>query len=698
MGSASSRRTPSASRRDDRSVTGEVHKTSRRERSRNHLRSVRAAYLGAQAALSENFDEVAPFGGAPATGPEAEALAEARLRQELAEMSTGHDAVAFFTRHSFNTRVKLLYCNRRQKVPGEEEPGPYDLVVVPKEQLHAEHFIISASGVVCIRPDQLSECTPLAEWVHISMVHRVLTAMSFFRLFPQRKAMAQWRQSARHAMFCRRRQRLARRCLFTKPLFVEPLVEAKAVIGHMGCVPMLRIPEQCCMVEDFVEKQVVVMLDPLVGAQRELEQQRELLVGVLQSLQLRVRGASEAIHAPLPAATRSKSVVQEKQEIRERARRQQQIREDEALVTDCIYLVDLMLQASLAELLRGVALTMLTRLDGSPAEPRRRLFSVSATFKKTGPNEESRVFIEPSEETFTKVLTKIWEDSFRVTDSVVPVSSAKDVARAAGEVRPFQLALRELLAGDRSWTERTSRSLESLKSQLAEAHQWAVEMYGHYKRIFDFGLTWDQATFNAASHSSKSLVDMMLLMLDFQADLAKLRPTRTVGILQLEGRALRDTLAPVPEAALAALKPKLLGNVREQCHIVLRRCEHYVKVLDERPTRGASFTNFSHTFEAADAEATALQDQVDEVQSLYRLLQRQGVRIPLDDQVTFEILLAKGRELVDETMPAATAFLAQQRLRPSSSIRPSSSLRPSPSLVVTVDIPIVETTTMLQEA
>ena len=43
-------------------------------------------------------------------GQEAEERRELLIRQEVRQMKTGEDAVAYFTRHGANTKLKLIHC------------------------------------------------------------------------------------------------------------------------------------------------------------------------------------------------------------------------------------------------------------------------------------------------------------------------------------------------------------------------------------------------------------------------------------------------------------------------------------------------------------------------------------------------------------------------------------------------------------
>ena len=169
------------------------------------------------------------------------------LRKEVARLQTGEDAISFFARHSSNTRVKLLYCNRVPK-NFDDLFAPYDLMIVPEGKVNPEYFTISASGIVKVKPGELSEYISLVDWMHQSLMFRVLTSMTFFRCYIHRKMFDQWLINSRYEVYCRNRHRLKTSCFLAKPLFVEPLVSMHALIHEVEEVrpetrPLSRPPK-----------------------------------------------------------------------------------------------------------------------------------------------------------------------------------------------------------------------------------------------------------------------------------------------------------------------------------------------------------------------------------------------------------------------------------------------------------------------
>jgi len=77
-------------------------------------------------------------------------------------LRTGEHAVTFFAHYGPQCPVKFVYLNRSRT---GKVFRPYDLIVVPEEDIDPEHFTISAKGVVHVCPGEPSEFLTLSEWM-----------------------------------------------------------------------------------------------------------------------------------------------------------------------------------------------------------------------------------------------------------------------------------------------------------------------------------------------------------------------------------------------------------------------------------------------------------------------------------------------------------------------------------------------------
>lgn len=576
------------------------------------------------------------------------------MRQQLAKISTGEDAIAFFSRYGGSSDVKLLYCNPAPAADGRIV-SPWDLVVVNERAVQPEHFTISARGVVHFRPGQLSECTPISQWVQQCMRFRVLASMSFFRLFTKRKKFMEWQDGARHEVFCRHRQRLAQECFLAKPLFAGRLLEMKAVVSAAELATVvLQLPPQCCQLEDFATKHLSLFFDPQTGAQQALEHYGNSLEGALEDLVSSVKLSVEAAFRPPQSKTFQprKALVQEKQEAKDRQHRQQVAHHNEKKLGHFIQLVEYMFQSALLSLL----LSAVQRLHRQVAvsQEHKKLFYVSARLQSSGH------VLEPPLEVFQQVLGRLWRDMIKVVEAVPQASNDPRFDAYAILGRECQ-QISNILARNVNWQSCTEGILRCLGTQLLELQTESAKVFEPYRRIHEFALAWDESAFSRQAHSFKSLSGHMTRMTEFQEALNGFRVQRQLGVLVLDWRSVKESLAPLPERGLSALRPVMLAFAREQITASFGRTKHLIRELDKRPTDCSGLEELARVIKVAGEEQRAVQTSLEECIAMHRLLRQQAVRPPVDDQVLLDSFVAKEQELFHESLPAAIAYLAQQR-------------------------------------
>lgn len=636
--------------------------SSRRAGSSKTLRAIRAVY---RVPSPEDDGKLRP--ASPETealelgGQEAQERNQEALRQQLRAMRTGDDAVAYFTRHGANTKVKLIHCVLASSVTRSRDTlSPYDLLVIPEERIkrEMEHFTITPSGVVHVMPGQLSECVSLSEWVHQCMMYRVLKSMNFFRLYTHSKAIQQWRRNARDAAFCRKRQRLARNCFWSRPILTEHMLRVKDLTSEVGASPMLSLPDRCVRLEEFETLAQCVKPELAGGKRQDLERTREAVVETLEALIAAVRKGMDKVNLRRStssfAQSRTRSLAQEKLETKERLRMEQILHEDEMSLSSCIRLADCMLQANLVTSITCTAEDLYQRVDAASGEQKKKLFAITA---RLGPQE---VLLEPSRERFLEVFHETYKDLTGVADALPPVLASPALAAHRPSFDGL-VSMPRLLSRHRPWVLYMDSTLKNLTSQLREAHQLAAETYGPFRKVFEYKNQWNKEAFKQRSHSIESLSKEVELMVQFQDSLSKFREQRHVGVLAIEGRQLRDELQTVPSTVLTCIWPLMQSSVRFEGIRVSERLEKLNQELDERPSKVPALEAYSHVLEVADHEELTLEASVEQIQGAHRLLRTHGIRLLSDDHVLLERLLTQLHEFSSASLPAAKGFLAQKR-------------------------------------
>lgn len=611
-----------------------------------------------------------------------------RARQEFTKVKTGEDAIKFFTRYGGDggagSDVRVLYCNRAATAADGGQPGPYDLAVVPKEQAQSEYFTISISGVVHFEPGQLSECTPLAEWMQQTLMYRVLRSMTFFRLYAHRKALWQWRASARHSLYCRQRLRLARRCFLAKPLFVGPVMQLRIIAAAAGEVPILQLPDGCSSLSDFAALQKSACLDPSKGASRQVERRQDDMCSVLEQLATTVAGANghgtkAGSRGPSPEPLKGKPMVQQKLEAQELIRRQVLLKEDEGRLGSCIRLATCILQATLVASAQGAAEQLRSRVVCDGVDGSRRLLTVQAAWAEgtkkggrgsLGAADLGDIVLDPQLPVLREAVSTIWKDAVGCLHALPTLCGMSPKLRAVADgcrgSGGESGRVSDALSADRSFQAATSDAWNALEAQMSEAYAFAKsELLEPCRRIQTFARTWDAAAYLTQEHTFRRIEQDIEQAKRLQQDLARCRVQRVFGCLLFDARTLRERFVPIPDNALATMEKSLANLVRESCAELSHRLVTCLRRLEERPEDIAGYAAFAEAYEAAVLEQVAVEPAVEGLREAFDLLARQGFRVPLDEKVLYEDVLRRERHLADRALLEARLFLDRNKPRPS---------------------------------
>eukprot|EP00971_Amphidinium_carterae_P285136 5660124-Amphidinium_carterae.1 len=356
------------------------------------------------------------------------------LRRELAKLKTGEDVIAFFAKNGSNTPVKFVYCKRSES--GDPTKfRPYDLEVIPElMEMHrgtapqtvqlAEHFTISATGVVHVRKGQPSEYMSLGDWMHQCLMYSVLTSMNFFKFYLHGKVFKRWREHTRYTTFCHHREKLSRRLFLAKPLFVQSLVQINSLLHEVECVEVMKIGPNVYHLQEFADVQEAVRSSTGTCATKEFEQRHDNIAAILDQLVQSVSRCAELTQQSedkygLRVKQKTKSMVQEKKEALETARRFKIATFDHSLLGSCIRLVDYMFQACLVKVVIQAAIDFYNRVNPVKQDSVIKMFSVSVAFG------EANTVFDPGLHDFMQMLEVLWRGNTGVVNSVPSFRSVR---------------------------------------------------------------------------------------------------------------------------------------------------------------------------------------------------------------------------------------------------------------------------------
>lgn len=160
---------------------------------------------------------------------------------EICKLQNAEDTVSYFSVHGSNSSVKYVYLNRTHQ---SRAFRPYDLSVVLRGQQFPEHYVISSTGVVHIRPGHPSEVITLSEWMKESAMFNVLRRIRFFKHYLVYKAFIQWKNNIRLRLYCETRRRLCKKFFISKSTFAGPLMDLVKTSFDLSTTPLLQYEAQ----------------------------------------------------------------------------------------------------------------------------------------------------------------------------------------------------------------------------------------------------------------------------------------------------------------------------------------------------------------------------------------------------------------------------------------------------------------------
>ncbi|CAD7972922.1 unnamed protein product [Amoebophrya sp. A25] len=587
---------------------------------------------------------------------------ETLVEEQIQGIQTGDDAISFFARNSATTRLKIVYCNRMP--PSPVEFRPYDLIAVPEKKVNGEYFTISPTGIVHCQPGQASEYLSIPEWISESLTYNVLASMNTFKNYAASKIFGTWRKNARYDVYLEKRRQLAKKLFLVKPLFAEDLArcfQARHELCSSVKVLALSDPKSYqqfsyFQLQEFIDLQKVCQ----ISAGKELEA---------------VRAAGDGDDAGglgAPDEAKGKSIVQLKLEAKERARRKKLATADQAMIQECIQLVDYIFQSCSVQIMIEAAREFFMRVEGDPRQAANRLFAISVKFGEIAAggalDDLHGMALEPDAEAFMKMLSNLWQSAIAVLTSVPQFLMCRQYEQylrpdqqRPGAKESMTLSISEICAENALFAEYTSSVATRITQEIQRASVYADETFEKlYRPVYAFGQRWDETAF-LQTHTQDNVGDLdqaMARMREFEEAVEKCRVTHNVGFILIDARQLKAELTPIPEKALTCMKTLLKTIGSSLCKEASHAFEGVNKILDQRPDKLSNYAQFVHNYTEIHTNKEFLLKQQQQVEQIYHMLQKvYKVAISMEDQVQLESMQLKASEFVQNKLTDAKQFM-----------------------------------------
>ncbi|CAJ1382663.1 unnamed protein product, partial [Effrenium voratum] len=387
------------------------------------------------------------------------------------------------------------------------------------------------------------------------------------------------------------------------------------------------------------------------SAQKDFEQKHEAAIGIIDRLIATVQCSLQiAPSVDQLANSKSKSMVQEKEEAREKARLLRIAKRDEDMLGDCIRMMDYMFQAALVQTVIEAVKQFWSRLDQKNVS---KLFVISVDMS------DQAITLDPGIYDFLDMLHSISDGWFQTLNNLQSMTCVRQYDQFC-RVQHHQ-TVKDIMMKDRTYLGYQANIQDFITEAVEEAQANSNNTYERFRKIYEYGKVWDEDAFNEKEHNYDELSVQMDKMKWFQEELDTFRVSVIWGIILINGKGLKDKLSPIPEASLTCMKNCLLGLARIKCKECYSRYEQANRQLELREKDLSKFANYVKTYQSIQDDQEEMEDLMFEVEQMYSLLRDFKVRMPGDDEFFYEGLKDKESDFSNKKMLEANQFISEMK-------------------------------------
>eukprot|EP01012_Entosiphon_sulcatum_P032728 TRINITY_DN4157_c0_g3_i1.p1 TRINITY_DN4157_c0_g3~~TRINITY_DN4157_c0_g3_i1.p1 ORF type:complete len:4135 (-),score=940.22 TRINITY_DN4157_c0_g3_i1:62-12466(-) len=598
---------------------------------------------GATAEVAGATGTVAPPGTVVAPNDEA----------DIRRLRNAEDAISFFSKAGKTTPVKFVHLNRWD---AGLKFRPYDLQVVMRGEQNPEHFVISATGVVHVEPDQPSEVVSLSDWMRESTLFDVLSRIKFFKHYLIGKAFEQWRRNVRFKMYCLTRKKLAKKFFASKNTFSPTLLELHKLAYDLSTVSMMHISDikeaDRIPVDKFKANQTAQRQVAQGEFQSTMDKMEAKLLRLCEDVTQRANvpdlttqesleqyllaSASNSAKERGKGGKKMKSMVEAQQEQRERMRALKRAMVEHDMLGDFIRLVD---YVAAEHLFKNCLMTVQHFLEQlrKPQEQKAVVFVITISFA----GEDGMSFI-PSERDILEMYHHLCDEMVTQVNQVTRLVYLKAL-KIHFSTTPKTFSLGTAIKQDHRYGMVKKDTVSLIQNDFKEAwasaktyetyRLWHIFVQEEWPREYQ---RWEEADFTTLSN--KDFTENIKKVKTSLADLGKMF-SKVVGVLYIDSTTLRQVLKPAMEAILQTIRTKLIDVAKRKTNKLFQEFTSKTKTLQERPQQLRGFAAFVQSINEIRQEEARLMEDADEIEALYYTAEENGIEPPGDDIVKRDMVI-----------------------------------------------------------
>ncbi|SCU71914.1 Cytoplasmic dynein 2 heavy chain (DYNC2H1), putative [Trypanosoma equiperdum] len=567
----------------------------------------------------------------------------------IRKLKTAEDCITFFAANGSSSHLKYVYLCR---APHVLEFRPYDLCVSPMKRglEQKEHYIMSATGVVHVRPGHPSEVVSLAEWMRESSLFDVLRKVHFFKTYLVYKAFFRWYKNVRAKDFLNKRRLLSRNLLISKSTFSTPILEVLNASYDLTTHPLVLYEAQGkhdYTIEDFrtqQAKQRQKTSAAFVACMEKIETGVMKLIEVMKSkADVPDINTKEALEQYLLAnaivtgsgSFRSQRKMKSMHDARgEQLQRMRELKRsivEYSQIDQLIRMVDCVTSETVFRVILSAIKTLYNTLHIQSSQELR-----SVGFQVLLQPTEDQMLFNPPERAIRTLCTELITECIEVTGSVTRLCSQK---RLKGHFTkaPALWVLGGELESDARTLYLQSSILQLVGDDYAQANTkmqaYAVTLpHIHFleREWSDILAQWEEET-GERPLTCSTLFKLYDKIQDAQDTLRVLMASFVGNMLWINAAKLKTEIEP----RMRIVRDGIDSTLREIMRTAISSLHSYFKqkiqVLNERPGQLSQFAEYVAHYKEVVSETTETEAAVAQADALCDLMDRQQVEF-LDDE------------------------------------------------------------------
>ncbi|KAJ9472161.1 Dynein-1-beta heavy chain [Diplonema papillatum] len=592
--------------------------------------------------------------------------------QDIIQLSTAEDVIAFFSKAGNTSAVKFVYLNRAAQ-------GllfrPYDLKVVLRGKQEPEHFCISASGCVHVKPGHPSEVVSLSDWMRESTLFNVLTRVRFFKNYLVGKAFTQWRRNIRFRLYCQTRKRLCRNFFLSKQTFAGTLSEMHKTAFDLSTVSLVYYPEikEVYTHDKFKEEQAALCRTPAEQEFRAVMDNMEhrllkLCEGVTQRANVPDLTTQESLEQYLLAnamvngkekgkgGKRMKSMVDAQNEQQDRMRMLKRAMAEHSMLDPFIRLVDYIAAENLFKNALSAVHKFHKVLNLADSE-KIIMFQITISFQ----GEEDLVFV-PSEREILDTYGLVLDELIHLVGQVTRLIYIRDV-KIHFAAPPKTFSVGTAIRNDFRHNLMKRETCQLISTDFAAAFEQA-KLYESYRKWFIFvDVDWkevearweaepeeltpeefekyihDPKQQSVKDHKDPSQANKPMGKVKQALSELDALFNRPQGMLLVNSNKLRTTLQEKLDDIMTKVRKKLLEVAKKRTTDLIGDIQNKMRQLVARPNTLQPFAAFVQSLNEIRDESQTVMARCDDIQRLYEIADMNGIKPTLDEQGRKDLLL-----------------------------------------------------------